>query len=408
MSNALRWRGLTQSDRLRLRQTPARKPIVLRPSSSGQQTPMQNSIFGHPAIDCDVHIAVPSTAALMPYLDAYWFDAFRTRGIDKVSFNLTGDPPNTPLAARPDWRPKAGKPGTDLELLRSGALDGFGSSFAIANCLFGGMALHSDDLAAVFCKAVNDWVAEEWLDREPRLRASILVPQQAPELAVAEIERRAGDKRFVQVSLLAMGAELLGRRGYWPIYEAAVRHGLPIGVHAGGLYHHPTLNGWGSFFLEDYVANSFAFENQVVSLVSEGAFAKFPDLKVVLIESGVTWMPPALWRFNKTWRGVRSEVPWVKRTPVEIVRQHIRLTTQPFDEPDGVPRLERFVEQMKSDEMLLFSTDFPHWHFDGTDALPLAPSSPLARKVLCENALATYPRLAESVAKEPASKELSS
>jgi predicted TIM-barrel fold metal-dependent hydrolase len=124
-------------------------------------------------------------------------------------------------------------------------------------------------------------------------------------------------------------------------------------------------------------------------------------------------MPAALWRFNKTWRGVRSEVPWVKRVPVEIVRQHIRLTTQPFDEPDGVPRLERFVEQMNSEDMLLFSTDFPHWHFDGTDAFPLPPSSPLARKILFENALATYPRLAESLAdsvagQQPASKELSS
>jgi len=162
----------------------------------------------------------------------------------------------------------------DLALLRSQALDGFGSSIAIANCLFGGMALHSEDLAAVMCKAVNDWVADTWLDKEPRLRASILVPQQSPELAVEEIERRAHDKRFVQITLLAMGNELLGRRSLWPIYEAAVRHNLPIGVHAGGLYHHPTLNGWGSYFLEDYVANAFAFENQVVCLVCEGAFAK--------------------------------------------------------------------------------------------------------------------------------------
>lgn len=357
---------------------------------------MPNSIFGHPAIDCDVHIAVPNTAALMPYLDAYWYDAFRSRGIERTSFTLTGDPPNTPLAARPDWRPKSGKPGSDLELLRAQALDGFGSSIAIANCLFGGMALHSEDLAAVMCKAVNDWVADTWLDKEPRLRASILVPQQSPELAVEEIERRAHDKRFVQITLLAMGNELLGRRSLWPIYEAAVRHNLPIGVHAGGLYHHPTLNGWGSFFLEDYVANAFAFENQVVSLVCEGAFAKFPDLKVVLIESGVTWLPASMWRLNKTWRGVRPEIPWVKQVPSELVRQHIRLTLQPFDEPEGSGRLERFVEQMQSDRLILFSTDFPHWHFDGKDALPLSPSSPLAPKILYQNALDTYPRLTET------------
>ena len=59
---------------------------------------------------------------------------------------------------------------------------------------------------------MNDWMARELLDREPRLRASILVAAQNPELAVREIERIASDRRFVQVLLLVMGETLLGRR----------------------------------------------------------------------------------------------------------------------------------------------------------------------------------------------------
>ena len=38
------------------------------------------------------------------------------------------------------------------------------------------------------------------------------------------IERKAADKRFVSVQLLCMNEMLLGRRYYWPIYEAAVKH----------------------------------------------------------------------------------------------------------------------------------------------------------------------------------------
>ena len=362
--------------------------------------PAAPSVFGPPAIDCDVHVAVPSVKTLLPYLDDYWRDQFLTRGIDRISWNMTGDPPNAPISARPDWRPQAGKPGTDLDLLR-GALDAFGSSAAIANCIYGGAALHSEDMAAAVCRAVNDWIVKEWLDREPRLSASIVVPLGSPELAVEEIERRAGDRRFVQVLLLAMGEVLLGRRHHWPIYAAAERHGLPIGVHAGSTYHHPTLaGGWGSHFIEDYVAQAFGFENQVLSLVSEGVFAKFPSLKFVLIESGATWLPPALWRFSKTWRGTRAEIPWVKRKPSEIVRDNIRLTVQPFDAPDGAARLERIVEQLGSDRMLLFSSDFPHWHYEGTDALPVAPSSPLAQRILFDNPVETYPRLKVPPARE--------
>ena len=351
-------------------------------------------LFKGRAVDCDVHVSVPSVKALLPYLDSYWRQQFVTRGIDRISWNMTSDPPNAPIMIRPDRRPATGRPGSDFSILKDRHLDLFGPSAAIANCIYGGVALHSEDMAAVVCTAVNDWIAAEWLDRDPRLRASIVVPLNNPDLAAEEIERRAGDPRFVQVLMLAMGEQPLGKRAHWPIYAAANRHGLPIGVHAGSLYHHPALaGGYGSYFLEDYVAQAFGFENCVLSLVSEGVFAKFPELKFVFMESGVTWLPAALWRFDKTWRGVRAEIPWVKTPPSQIVRDHIRLTLQPFDAPEGAGRLERFCEQMKSDEMVLFSTDFPHWHFDGEEALPIGADTALARKILWDNPLATYPRL---------------
>ena len=351
-------------------------------------------LFKGRAVDCDVHVSVPSVKALLPYLDSYWRQQFVTRGIDRISWNMTSDPPNAPIMIRPDRRPATGRPGSDFSILKDRHLDLFGPSAAIANCIYGGVALHSEDMAAVVCTAVNDWIAAEWLDRDPRLRASIVVPLNNPDLAAEEIERRAGDPRFVQVLMLAMGEQPLGKRAHWPIYAAANGHGLPIGVHAGSLYHHPALaGGYGSYFLEDYVAQAFGFENCVLSLVSEGVFAKFPELKFVFMESGVTWLPAALWRFDKTWRGVRAEIPWVKTPPSQIVRDHIRLTLQPFDAPEGAGRLERFCEQMKSDEMVLFSTDFPHWHFDGEEALPIGADTALARKILWDNPLATYPRL---------------
>lgn len=356
------------------------------------------SVFGPPAIDCDVHIAVPSISAIIPYLDDYWQAQFKMRGIERLSLGLTSAPPNAAISGRPDWRPAKGAPGTDLSLLQSAAIEGFGASIAIANCIWGGMVLPSDDMSAAVCRAQNDWIAREWLDREPRLRASIVVPLGNAGLAVEEIERRAGDNRFVQVLMLIGGQDLPGKRGFWPIYEAAERHGLAIGFHAGSSYHHPAMAGYGSYFIEDYVAQAFAFETGLVSLVSEGVFAKYPTLKVVYSESGVAWLPPSLWRFDKTWRGVRAETPWVKLPPSEIVRNNVRLTLQPLDAPDEAGRLERISEHLGSDRVILFSSDFPHWHYEGTAALPLDPSSALARRILFGNAIETYPRIAADLA----------
>ena len=86
-----------------------------------------------------------------------------------------------------------------------------------------------------------------------------------------------------------------------------------------------------------------------MSLICEGVFVKFPKLKVVLIESGVTWLPAFLWRLSKFWRGVRNEVPWIDRSPHEIVRDHVRRTIQPLDAP-AVGEMSPALDHLDSDE----------------------------------------------------------
>src|SRR5262249_8181310 len=119
----------------------------------------------------------------------------------------------------------------------------------------------------------------------------------------------------------------------------------------------------------------------------------FPGLKVVLLESGVTWLPAFLWRFSKFWRGVRAEVPWVDRSPAEIVRDHVRLTIQPFDAPADPAQVEQAIDHLRSDAILLYASDFPHWQFDGDETMPAGIPVALRRKILVENPLATYDRL---------------
>jgi uncharacterized protein len=348
------------------------------------------------AIDCDVHPTLPGLKTLLPYLNDHWRDSVVNRGIHELE--SISYPPNAPLTARPDWRSENSKPASSIELLRDQALDPFGTRFAILNCLYGVQLLFSEDMAAAFTRALNDWIAAEWLGKEPRLRASIVVPVQSPQMAAEEIEHRAADKRFVQVLLLVADEMPLGKRHYWPIYEAAERHGLPVGIHAGSNYRHPiTAVGWPSYYTEDYAAQAQAFQSTLTSLICEGVFAKYPELRVVLLESGFTWLPAHLWRLSKYWQGLRMEVPWVDRSPSEIVRSNVRFSLQPVDGPPDPAQLQRLMDHMGSDELLLFSTDYPHWQFDGDAALPEGLSKDLARKIMVDNPLSTYPRLKEKI-----------
>jgi len=220
------------------------------------------------------------------------------------------------------------------------------------------------------------------------------VPTQSPSRAAEEIDHWSGDSRFVQVLLLAGSDVPLGRRQMWPIYKAAERHSLPVCIHAGNSYRHaPTILGWPSYFYEEYAGYASLMQSQLLSLLAEGVFTEYPGLRVVLAEAGIGWLPGFLWRAEKGWKGLRTEVPWVKRSPIETVRECVRLTAQPFDGPTNKEDLDRLFDQIGTDEMLLFSTDYPHWQFEGLAVLPNTVTDALARKIAIDNPRQTYQRL---------------
>jgi predicted TIM-barrel fold metal-dependent hydrolase len=351
---------------------------------------------GFSTVDCDIHPALQDLNVLLPYVDDYWREQIVVRGISPL--DIVSYPPRNPLTCRADWRPEKGNPGTSLELLRSHVLDGTGTDLAICNVVYGGQTVFNADFGAALCKAINTWISKEWLDKEPRLRASIVVPLQDPEQAVAEIERCAADPRFVQVLLPSTASMPLGQRYYWPIYRAAEKHGLPIGIHsAHNNRFAPTYVGWPTYFIEDYASHVQTFEGQLLSILYEGVFQKFPKLKVVLIESGVTWLMACMTRAETTWRSLRIEVPWVDRSPSEMIREHVRLTTQPFDAPTTPEEVEKILDHFGSDRMFLYSSDYPHWQYDGSDATPAGLPPALAQKIKHDNPAETYPRLMEPV-----------
>jgi predicted TIM-barrel fold metal-dependent hydrolase len=277
-------------------------------------------------------------------------------------------------------------------LFQAQALEPWNTEIGILNCAYRVGSVHNQDLAAALATAVNQWQVEAWLDKEPRLRASIVVSSQNPERSAREIDRWGDHPGFVQVILPVRSEAPYGNLRYDPIYEAAVRHDLVVGIHYGGAPGHPsTPSGWALTYLEEYAGMAQVFQSQVISLIIEGVFDRFPSLRIALIEGGWTWLPSLLWRIDKEWKGLRHNTPWVKRLPSAYAHEHIRLTTQPMDAPPDAHQLRQIIEQLESDELLMFATDYPHWQFDTPEeALPAVFEEPLLSKILSGNARTWY------------------
>ena len=341
-------------------------------------------------IDADVHLEVPRIQTLFPYLDEHWIEHF-TNTLDRGATQRYY-PPRSPITAREPQLKDGGSDESGLARLQREALDPGEVEVAVTSCLYAVDSIHNPDVAVACASALNDWQTKEWLEIEPRIRGSIVVPIQIPALAVAEIERVADHPGFVQVLLPARTEHPLGSRLFHPLWETIERLGLVAGIHFGGApVMPPTPTGWPSYFLEEYTAMAGVFATQLTSLVVEGVFDKFPTLRVALLESGFTWLPAHMWRMDKEWRNLRRQVPWVRRPPSDYVREHVRVGIQPLDPPPETSQLLEVVDQLECEEMLLYASDYPHRHaFDAEETLLGHLPESLGRKIRSENARSFY------------------
>ncbi|MBV8918572.1 amidohydrolase family protein, partial [Bradyrhizobium sp.] len=66
---------------------------------------------------------------------------------------------------------------------------------------------------------------------------------------------------------------------------------------------------------------------------------------------------------------------------------------QPFDAPADATSVADLIDQIGSEKMFLFASDYPHWQFDGDDAMPPNLPENIVARMCVENPLETFPRL---------------
>ena len=346
-------------------------------------------------VDCDVHpVVAGGVEVLARHMPRDWAERFRRKGA--ALQGISGVPlrfqhPNGSVPRLDARGPKGGVAGSDPHHLIADLLDGNGVALALLNCIQAGAvsaALSTVEESAVLARAYNEFFLEEWLPLDPRLRFAPTVPSQDPQAAAAEVRRVGRHPAVAAISLPLVNVQM-GNRWYWPIYAAAEEMDLPVYLHVTGIESlicgTPQITA-GSFdhYIDRYLAMPQLAESSVRNLVFSGVFERFPRLRFVFAEFGFLWLLPLLWRMDRVWRGLRHDVPWVTRLPSETVRARCFFTTQPVDEPDDPRDLARLMALI-GEEVLCFSSDYPHWDNDmpGATLRFLPPET--RRKVFHDN-----------------------
>jgi predicted TIM-barrel fold metal-dependent hydrolase len=341
-------------------------------------------------IDCDVHPYPRNIDQIKAYMPEPWRSRFN--GNEKRGFYDNPIHVNRLDAFTPD----GGYPCSDPAYMREHLLDEYGIDYAILLPRAFATKYPSPDFGTAVAAAFNDWLADVWLDHnneDGRCKGSITVAHQDPIAAAKEIDRWAGHPHMVQVMMDSGARAPLGQRQFYPIYEACERHGLPIALHPGteGIGPNEMMTpGYPTTYIEWHTGLMLSFQAHLISFITEGVFESFPKLKLVLVEGGSAWLPALLWRLDAEWKPLREEVPWVKKRPSEYIRDHVRVTSQPIENPDNQQHLLQIFEMMDAKNILMFSTDYPHWDFDSpTRSFPRLPEE-LKKRIFFENAKELY------------------
>ncbi|HWO77733.1 MAG TPA: amidohydrolase family protein [Bacillus sp. (in: firmicutes)] len=355
-------------------------------------------------IDCDVHPYLDNFDELIPYMEE---GVQRHMNLGKFEKNMLANM-NAGSFTFPKSRyanpnhvlrldaltPEGGIPGSDPVFAVKDLLDRHNHTYGILNIGHGTMAgYHNVEIAAGYTSASNDWLYDRWVESDSRFKMTMSVTPVAPDLAIKEIKRIGHKPGIVGINLQCINIPL-GKRHFWPLYEIAQEYNLPIVLHPDcegtAEYAPPGAVGPASTYAEWHTTLSLIAQRQIMSLACEGVFEKFPNLKFNFIEYGFSWLPSVMWRLDKNWKALRSEIPWVKELPSEYIRRNVRLGTQPIEESFRPKDIVELIKMAKAEDMLLFASDYPHWDGDESDRAFLHFPEELKHKIFYENAKNSY------------------
>ncbi len=230
----------------------------------------------------------------------------------------------------------------------------------------GFLKLGDSELMLACVQAYNDFLTEWTATDSRRLIPITAIPFWDVEAAVREIERCAKlDHRGILFSgePQSLGMPYLGDRHWDPIWSAAQDVGLPISFHIGSAdfesgFSPERFQAHGMGPSVAYSTVSLFLENgrQLTDLLLSGVLPRFPELKVVSVESGIGFIPFILEAVDYTFQytSSRRDHPEFEMLPSEYFRRQVY----------GCYFFEEIAPQYQLDligeDNILFETDYPH------------------------------------------------
>ncbi len=266
-----------------------------------------------------------------------------------------------------------------------------------AEVLFGVLGaaqrLQDPEAEAELMRIYNEWLAEFCAAYPERLAGLAAIPSHRIDAAVAEIERVAarGGMRGIEIAN-TYDLMPLFHPDWDPVWAAANEAGLPVHFHTIGT----RMPDWTQFeplqqrqaFAVYLTSFQLAMSRILMEIVYGGVLETYPDMKVVIAESGIGWIPYILDHMDLEWEEQFKDLTLTMK-PSEYWYRQCYATYQ--SDKVGTRLLD-----MLGEDNIMWGSDFPHPDGVWPDSqafieAELGHVSPETRhKVICKNAMDLY------------------
>ena len=269
---------------------------------------------------------------------------------------LFGDPIPSPPAFR--------EPAARLKLMNDQGLDRTLMFPTLASLLEERMK-EDPELMHAAIHSFNEWLHETWpFSYQDRIFTTPIVTLPIVERAIEELEWvLARGAR----AILVRPAPVPGYRGprsfampeFDPFWARVVEADILVALHSSDSGYERYRNDWvggNSEFLPfkpdafRMLASWRPIEDAVSSLICHGALARFPALKIAVVENGASWVEPLQKALKDLWKKMPQDFP---ENPLEALRRNIHIS--PFWEEDF-----GHLAELLGPDRVLFGSDYPH------------------------------------------------
>ncbi len=218
-------------------------------------------------------------------------------------------------------------------------------------------------------RSFNRWLEEDWgYGSEGRIYGAPLISLVDLEQGLEELDRLiVQGARFVCLMAGPIEGRSPGEPHFDPFWARCQEAGVNVVFHIGSTSVQPAYNqAWGLRPVPPSHRNSMmeyllSFTDRPVvdtltALIADNVFGRFPDLRVLSVEYGASWVAPLLTKLHHISR-LHSKDMWRFGTPpagpVELFKKHVYVS--PFFEDDVVALSARI-----GPGRVLAGSDYPH------------------------------------------------